>query len=747
MGGLSGSDHERRGADGAASRLAVRVIVHLDDLEVNAWLRSELAAAGITVVNDGGDVVIAAVSVSAVRSPDWVLAVERCEGQRIVPLRIGAVEPSTMPPAVQQVQWLQYDATNRSALFGRLLASIDSDPALHHQAKQLEGLAAAWARGRYPDGLLLANRHQADEAQALVRVMTSKGHLQPSQLLATFVERSAALARRLQRRRRIRRGIGVGAVVIVGVSMAVLLPALRERVRSNNSLIVLDSTSETGDQLPEWTALLAAASLIHGDPDSVPLAREVLAVQLSTTWALGAIQVGPGFSIEAAMPFDGGERIAVVLHGVDGDRFGIYLIAEQRFEWDVATPFTSWYVELDAREEHAYLVGGDGVVAVDLVARTVANLVDEQPADRVVVLPHQLALASFDGPAAVVDLASGGVTEVGQFGELLNAGPSVIDGRPGALALYSDVDAERYLLVDLVTGETLASTSSEGVAIPAGGVLPDETAAAVVDAEHQLSILRADGTTTPTGLAVADLTQLIVGLGDDRVAYGGQVEHVTVADVSLGVRLGTVCQMPQDSYVLASSNDAGTIVCLGGVLEEAWSVPLGPKRGETGPWRSTPKDRRGGTVATIEDGGVVVTVEATGDTARLTGVVAGTVTALAVSDDGRNVLVGGSTGEVAMLTVHEARVLLRSLTWSTPTGSPVVGLDWRPGPVVLADDELAWTIETWCTGCATDAGMIQLVIERTPPCWSDLQLTNVELDTRRQLEVSDCAGVSRGLGE
>ncbi|MFI6408522.1 hypothetical protein [Streptomyces sp. NPDC050548] len=726
--------------DGESTPTASLVAVDEDAACVRAVRRS-LEAGGIEVT-DAGEVAVIVISQASVENAAWRARLTDHRFVRLVPVRVDRVSSSKVPE-LSSLNWIIWNHDAPVTTCGSILAAVATEPEKLWRLRDLRAQADVWARTGHHVEHLMGDPRRARDAERFLAELAIDENVPGNETVARYVRLSRAQAGRSRRWRWIRGWGAVAVASLVALAVAAAVPLIAKAKQTNFDAVVTTGDRRVEQQEPEWSSLLAGAMLLNGDAGQKELARLTLGDTLSVPWSQGTLNVGVGYSLEGMQPLGRGERSVVRLRAHSGvPHLGIYDVRSGAVLYHVAVGGIGELTDMDASPDGRTVVavGPAGLAVMDTATGHVRTLPVRLARESVVVCllrDGRVAVANDAGVLETVSPRGGTVRRSGAFGEILSL-EATTHGGARALVRRGRND---YALVDAASGRVLAQGTVADPLVPTGGVAPDADYGVVTGADRQLWRLVPGHAPVPTGVAVSDRTYLTVVLPGERVAIGGQDQPMRVLHLPTHSDLGIICRDVPQVTNLRVSRDGTTANCLGYKADAVWQVPDGPV---TGPVRVPLSS-----AARAEADGVLV--ESEGRRTRIRyrrdgksyqsgwmTLFAGDVSAVAVSPDGRQVVIGSVAGDVAVVTTQTSTAL-RLVKWRVPDSSSVRALGWRDtDPVVQAADGHTWRVDG-CPGCSTDQGLIKRLVSRMKGCWTaPAQLHSLDAATRRTLHAHLC---------
>ncbi|MEU5931073.1 PQQ-binding-like beta-propeller repeat protein [Micromonospora sp. NPDC047187] len=726
-----------------AARPTITVLVTAGDRDAGSDIAAGLDSLGVTArvatapgaSGPGEDrATVVVLSPESIRDEAWLAGVNDLEsgGRQPVPVQIGTVDAALVPAHLAAINWIPWPGPDRLRSLADVFAAVNADPSRYQLHRDLLNQARTWAtHGRQP-AMLITDYERAEQAARHVGLAIADGVARPNPLQHEFTQTSLNAARRRRSRRRVSTITITAVVAVTTVVASFAVVSLRSLGNTNRLTGLLSSVPIIAPDRPDWAALLAGAVVMQGGEFEADIGRRALRTLLNTTWREAFLGPGHDALIADMVPLADGRILTVDALGsvTAWNPEGGHVLWRYR----VADTTTS----IDATPDGSRLaVGGDQRVTVVATDPWRAVTVDvPSPVERVAISRdgRTVAVATEKHELLTIDAASGKVRRVGAYGALLDVRRTT--GPDGLGALAAD-GAEEVTVVDVTTGRPvrswkLAVPSSD----PAGALGADGRTVAVVRADRQLMT----GATrlTATGQTVADGYPSLVLLPGGRVYVSSAQEGVRAVDTRAGIttaRLGTEAGIRH----LRAADDGRTVLTTSGLGVAVWhtrgltSVSSDGEAIRTRPRTGGPAVRPDPDTA----GSVLVSASGGAGERRLL-VVGGTVVTTAVSDDGRNAIVGSDRGEVAEIDLAHDLVVRR---WTAPTSAPVQELGWVGTPGWLAvrtADGLWWNVRA-CDGCGADENLLADLRQRLRGCYREDNLQNVERDARTRLGVRVCS--------
>jgi hypothetical protein len=719
--------------DRSSNTQSVTIVYADADAATAARLTQSLVDAGITVVppsvSEPTDGIVVLMSAGALRDPVWRHQAASSAAGRLVPVRIGELDDKLVPEPLKRPNWIDWNAEHPASSTGSVLAGVLADPARRRLSRQLTHEAEAWAAGGRPAGLLMADYRRAVQMNAMLVELEADPLAAPGTSVLDFVRASLTATRRRHRKRR-RRRVAAAVVILIAVSTAsVTLPKIAAAGRSNRQAIVTAGDQAFVSELPEWSAANAGALLLNGTPAERLLARNTLLQALGEPWRINALNfIG---NLTSIAPFDRGSRAVVLGSGSKTTSVAILALPAGRVLGSTRIPgaFGSVSVSPDGR---IALIGGVGLEELDLATGRLKLIDAHQTVADVRALAYDRALiASPAGQLDMIDLVTDHYRLIGRYRSVLDLQAT----GSGGVGLVVEPTG-RPALVDAVSGKIRASSAVALAASPQGAISPDGARALVTGADGQLWQLGAGGA-RPTGVALPYALTSLAWAADDRIVLASDDQHATVVYLPRAEPIGSVCTDVVALGSVAVDPSGQTVACLGAETS-LWRLPDAPAT--PAGYRFATSPSAASSLANVTTRGAEVNIHfgrasGPGETGWFDPLNA-TISASSFSPAGDELVVGSRQGGAAVvgLAPGHARIVE---TWSSPDGSPIVGVGWRAGPVAQTASGQVWNVPD-CQSCARDVGLLVELRRRETGCLTARQLSFMDTTTWRRLGLQMC---------
>lgn len=724
------------GQIGGVAEIGLRVgVLHAEaDAETAARIATLLEEGGVEIVAadsapapDGLVVLISDAAFGADGWPplDWVR-----ERNRLIPVRVGAVDEQRVPERLRELNWIDWSLERPAQALGFVVAGLLSDPSRYRISRQLAHEAASWVEAGRPASHLIGDRRRARRMKELLQTLDSDPLASLDEATIEFVAVSDRATRKSRRRRLLWRGLAAVAVMAAIGGVPTGIAALEASSRTNRASIVTAGDDAVLDQLPEWSAINGAALMLEGSPAQRRLGRSALLQAMVRPWETSDTTFID--SARSAATFRDGTRAAVIALVPGGSGFALF---------DVRRGLTLATVSLDRRydwididpDERTAVVAGYG--AAEVVLRTGRNrsLTRRGPFVGVAALRGQVALWTAGGRLELLDRPSGHQREVSYHSAVLDVVPAP-RGR-GGMVLVSE-GRGRFAIRRLPGGEVVAGTRLAGPVEEVGTLHPDGRRA-VVAGGGQLWTFDA-ASARPTGIATPIVLNDIEWVGGERLVLASDSERGEVIYLPRAQRLGEVCASAP-SLLSVWVEPGGETVSCGGDGRSFWRLPPAPLEAGV-PRRADPPSAVRSPYATVQIRGRRERILGRGELGS--GVTGwsqpfdSAIAAAVFSPRSHQLALGSKRGTVALLGL--TRRGAESLTfWMAPDRAPIVDLRWRGQLLAETASGQLWRVPD-CPHCETNRGLLATARARLSGCFSERQLTWISTEVRRRLNLREC---------
>lgn len=719
-----------------------KVLVHAypapEETRVASEIGTRLATMGINILDSrrnptGYNSTIVVMSNAALRDPAWVASTVELAGagDALIPVVVEAIN-GERPAELSTPNWIDWTHGAAKAI-ADLFTAVNSRSSIYRKHRDLMGQARTWQQRGRPKQLLISNRQRAEDAARHVEHVERDLRAKPDPLTREFVQasvaRSSSLARRLSWW-----ALGITAVLAV-TAFAVKVTVDDVRLRNKNNTIgaIVSTFAVSGMNNPGYLGLQSAALLLQGSGEQENLGRRALIDALNQRWPV---------------TFLGSEHDAQMTDVAVGDRSPVYSL-------DVAGTLTTWDISsaqatarhFVAKDVDQLDMTTDGSLIV-VTERTRLHLITPEPwHDDVIDLPAPINQVALAGKLDEVTVAlTDGRLVAAAVGKPLRA----IGTYQRILSLRSTVDDQSRALVqtgpDMISVVDPASGAVIGtsrVGLPSfnlsAALGSDGQTVAVVDADRRLRFGPVNDL-RPTGQFVPDTVDSLVVLTPTALLFASAQFGTQVYDARSGITTGRlVSPAPGATQVRVSPRGARILTLTGHVVFVWQSLGL----------TSIPEPdvvRNKGVAAQAEQHGVRAAGTPYGEVTvagRAIPAVTGPVTAVAIADDGRSILVGSDHGEVAEVDAEPGIVVRR---WQAPDYAPVTVLGWtqqRPDLMLIRTAPGRWWITEACNGCGSDAYLLAAFRVRLAGCYRPNNVEQITEAVQQALQLRRCEASPR----
>jgi hypothetical protein len=701
--------------DQATQHVSVALLFHPSDADRARELALLLRGAGVSIVPEaapGTDAAVVFLSAIGLAQPGWARGLDAATAMatRLVPIRVGQIDDKLVPDRLREPNWIDWDPGNVRAVFGAVLAGLLSNPGRRALSRQLSHETDAWLRSGRSDDLLIADYRRARRMAGVLADLAADQLAAPSDAMRQFVRRSVKVSRPKHQRRRNWVIIGVAAGVAAIFTAAVALPAIAVGTYDNKESIVTAGNQQLLADLPDWSAANAAALLLNGTPTEKVLARTTLLRALNMPWEIDGLQwQTPPFS---SAVLAGGTR-AILSVGVG--LIEIDVQTQQRL-WTIAAPGGPYNLSADPAGRTVVGLSSDGAVVLDLDSHTGHRVATGTDFVDGKLGSDGIAVVRMPGPRlAELNTATGAVTQLGSYPSIISVAAKTPRGN--AAALVQD-KAGRIDLIALPSRAVIASMPGNATA-EFGAIAPDGEHAIVEGGDGQFWTFGAGQTATPTGIPVPAVLSGVLWTTGDRVVVCSQDQDGTVYYLPRAEPIGAVCSEVPRLVEVVPDYTADVVACESEGGTSFWGLPPGPIAhpfpGESGALTSTADG------VTVASSGAQIEIRAPGFNTGWYQPLNNVITAVAVGDDGKRVIVGDGIGEVAVIDMEPGDAAT-VVAWDAPDSSWIDRVGWDGGPVATTRSGQTWRL-TDCPDCGTDAGLLRTFRSRITGCFSARQLS------------------------
>lgn len=730
-------------SDGRTGR--IRIVTASADRQVAAAVLALLDRRGVPAEVDGPDSaggrVVVLISAAAVQDRRWNDTVSGLDAaERIVPVRVGAVEARSIPELLRDLNWIDWSATDPARTGSQIFTALNSDLETYRTHRRLRADAGAWNDAGRPVGLLLASRRAATDALVHVRHARHDLLSRPDEIVVAYVEASDRETRRRSRRKR-RTGLAALALIVtVGVAFAAVAIALRTAGKASDLTATGSAMASDIDNRPDRVAMVSAGALVQQGYGNRRDLRTAAARALTQPWAAGVLGGLDAHRI-LDVAFDSrGERAVTV----DGD--GILTL------WDTGTDVAIRALQVHGALQTGVLDADSSLTTVAVVSGKQAHLIDlSDGADRVSELPEAgsavvlapergySAVETTDGAIYTVDAASGVVA------------PSPVTGTVLDLARNSGGDAHALVrrgrevsVVDVRSGAVVVSAGIPENPLEKGALgTSGEIALTGADRQIHFGVPKGAGVSVrPTGQAVPDTVDVLEVLPERRVAFGGAQFGVRVFDDRAGAEVGEICRGSAGVAELAVAPDGDLVGCIDSYVSELWRTrSLSPLDGLV-KLSPAPKPDRIATAAyevgRSPAGDLSITRRSGGAPDVIASDGAGPVRSIVATDTG---VAAGTDGGVVVQVALDGGPPVEVGRWSVPGGESVTRVDPDPSDayslLITTGSGSMWRVPS-CLGCGSETAIVAQVRSRLWGCYTDNQVELLTDASREALGIRAC---------
>ena len=689
------------------------------------------ARVGAADADDGAIVVLLASDL-----PAGLQALLQLPG-RLVPVAVGPVDPAAVPGQLAELNWVpwapQRAEDSLQAIFGACVTELGA----FHALQSLEAKVRGWeASGRNPADLVDTRAGW----RALRNAVASVSTVSAGTLAFLNMSRTATYAATL---RSVLRGLvwvtllAVAIPAVMGVRQT--LVAYQER----QGLLLLASGSSDNllpsAQIPKFAALVKMSD-DAGEP--VPLSADAqLALLLSSPGPSRSLTTtAQGMFINSTAVAPDGHLMA--LSG-DGKLWrGQLRTTDTEL---IATPPHPGYLLAADRDHQIWAAADDVSVTVggDEAITTLSSRVASGISGLVMDSRGTTLLVRGEDETEVYSLA---------------ASPRLV-GRHDGIVGYGEVedslillkrDGSGIIVVDAATGGELRTVS---LTSEVNEATVTDNGAVVTVIDGRLWMER-DGAMTRSGIAVPTRVTDLQAVSNNEILVTTIGEGTRLIDTATDLPGMATCTSGL-ALSVEISHDGAWVACRNSGQTWIWDLssarPVGP-----GVVAQGRREASGGaTTAWIVDGqleleragtqlhlGVAGRLpdEAAGMDLEPQLQISGTLTTLALSQDGSSLAYASDDGSVVVADVAPDLGLRVVAVWRAPDAMPVTGLGFTDDGLLVRTASATWSLSP-CVGCRLDRGVLwEALSKRLEPCYEAALADIVPSRTRDALGLRLCEG-------
>lgn len=723
--------------------IANSIITNLEHLGVDASAPPPTAPGQVRAV-------IVLISPGALDDPIWQRRVEQLRSERLVPVKLGALDDTRVPEHLRSLNWIIYRPDD-AAFIATLFTGINIDASRFRDAQDTRALAERWeGSGRSADLLL-------DDVGEIRR--RAENFAGDSGEHSDFLESSLkhAHSQRRQRANRI-----AFRTVLLGLSVALIAFTVfavgQAVIRSRNAVSFALGNSENSSR-PDLAAIKAGASLVDADVYNGSDGRLRIATDaLSKHWPSGFVTAGDW----AVAAVDFGSDGALV--GVDnsGSRWRWESLGKPGIRTATAAPPTAG---ADVALDGELFISGDGdtvtVIAGTEALHTFSGL-GRLSALRLAPSTDRALLVVDHELRVIEDLSSAtaAVRTLSRWDAVLDL-VRTSEGRAVALAQRAD---RLYLVRD--DGAERAIGTAPGP-IEAGSISPDGTSVAlIVEGTIWTS---GDGGFSPSGVVLPGIATAMRMTADGLVLIADRTRGTWVADPVLGLDLGGICSgfIGTTDFVVDPGGDR--VLCpqssIIGVDSTAGLAPRSRTVDVPKPQQSADSsgrvsslslvdgmiiiERRGEQPFALDPSGAsfahdfeqppeVAAAEFFGSGALLGAT--GVPTTVALTPDGNTLAIGFEDGGLVEIDVNELGHLARVGSWQLPDHGAITSISWSPDRSSIyatTGSGLEWRRDS-CSGCWGADTLSRHIAGRVWACYPNGDIDAIGATARRAFDLRVC---------
>lgn len=814
--------------------VAVRPNVHIvsgpDSIEVAKDILHELGRLGVNASapapTDQGQVraVVVLLTAAGVEDPSWLQRVEALRTERLVPVCVGELSDDDVPEFLRELNWVFY-RPNDPSFVAQLFAGINTDASRFRDTRDTRSLAERWdSEDRNPDFLLddlsevkrrietaastadgsdplippeqvvqlagtfrdrfrfffetiMETEEDDDDVPTWLATLTAArfaatrgrfddlfidGATIPVAFLAASRKHAARLLRQRLWRATYRTTIAVVAVVTLIVTVQSVQQALK---KDRNSISFAFGRTEISNR-PDLAAFKAGASLVDSGTYSGSDGRLRITVDaMSQHWPLGYIKQDDWGTTTARILSDG--SISSFTQG--GKQWTWTESLGSTTEIDTgAVSMTGGDISLDGSMT---LVsnGTDVVIVRDGASKHVIQGLSNVRRLRLAPADQQALIQSGNELYVVDGLNSdlGTPTSLGTWDAIYDLAQTT-DGHAVALA---ETDGSLQLVYS--NGTIIPSGRTPGK-ITLGSISPDGISFAL-SAEGMIWTSTASQPAVSSGLGINGVVMAMAITDDGLVLVSDRTQASWVADPTLGLNLGRICNGMPDTREFVIDVHGDRVLCLQGSLMSLDSLaamrPSAVGQPAPSPVQTVIADSQVKSLS-IHDGLIRVD-RATGssiayDAAGIslasgyvrpkwvddveffaTGALIGASslpTTVAVTPDGNTFAIGFVDGRVIEVDINENGGMARVGSWQLPDHAAVGAISWSTDAMVISATTEPGT--TWdrpsCSGCWNSKALTERIAQRAWLCYAHDDLDSLGDTAIKAFRLRDCESLWGG---
>ena len=696
----------------SARPTSVVVTAHPSDALVATDIEVGLKKLGITArLGDPEPTDTALVVVlSPALSQERLLEMALIEDARLVPVVARPVDASTVPSVLASLNWIPWLPDQRGQTVRMIASACLTDLPQYRATQSLLARAEGWvAAGRLPQDTIKTPRalKQARKDAA------DSGLERTPPVVVEFLARSEAATRATLIRRWLR-GLAwfVISALLVAASIRVWgsLEYIRERHRLDLLASSLMETPFPNVQMMKLAALMTI-NLDHGERPSAEVSDMVLGLMVEPSPTQRFVLSPDAMFINGTAIDDEGN----MLWG-DGAG-GIWKMAKGASTpvriAEGVTPMLDYFAAVPdgsvwaAAGYEEVVVQRDGVRQALAVAGISGLILS--PDGSVLGIDTEHGFEVWDLAATPQRILRTFPEQVLGYGVLADQLTTVIRG-DGTIRVVAAASGEVIReLPDIANDMSTAAVGRAGQVVVQG-------------LDHRLWLSDGDRFES-TGIPVDDLLSGLAITEQGVLLHANNGGVVQLTDLSSLRPRGTVCTSA--SVVgLTTSPDGTWVICDYGADNEAWDLGRVLPRPPDATAQATLTAAAGGVAASVA--GRDITITKSGQASHTLSIPelvssgwsrGGTASTVALSTDGLGLAVGSDFGDVVLLDVTIAGELRGAMAWSSPDGSPVLGIELEAQQAAVHTTTGTWAIPA-CVGCSGDPDLLLDVVRtHLMPCY------------------------------